>query len=133
MATKRISRTTIAALLVAAATAAPAAGMPLDPVRTSGSPPPSSIEQPAAPEYNRMRTVDDVQLAPAPEAVVPAARAMVTDGGFDFPSAAIGAAAAGLVALLAAGALLRRTAPRHQRRPGRGLASGAPPGQTRAP
>ena len=38
----------------------------------------------------------------------------VTDGGFDVPSAAIGAAAAGLVALLAAGALMRRPEPRHR-------------------
>ena len=53
--------------------------------------------------------------AEAEAAAASTAPATVTDGGFDIPSAAIGAAAAGLVALLAAGALMRRPAPRHQR------------------
>ena len=117
MGTKRIRRITIAALLVAATTAAPAAGMPIDPLGSPGAsgipaPPPSSIAQSAADEYNAMRlaAAADAGTESATVSTAPAA----TGGGFDLPSAAIGAAAAGLVALLAAGALMRRPELRHR-------------------
>jgi len=117
MGTKRIRRITIAALLVAATTAAPAAGMPIDPLGSPSAsgipaPPPSSIAQSAADEYNAMRlaAAADAGTESATVSTAPAA----TGGGFDLPSAAIGAAAAGLVALLAAGALMRRPELRHR-------------------
>ena len=117
MGTKRIRRITIAALLVAATTAAPAAGMPIDPLGSPSAsgipaPPPSSIAQSAADEYNAMRlaAAADAGTESATVSTAPAA----TSGGFDLPSAAIGAAAAGLVALLAAGALMRRPELRHR-------------------
>ena len=120
MGTKRIRRITIAALLVAATTAAPAAGMPIDPLGSPSAsgipaPPPSSIaavgggrvqrDAPGRGRRGRHESTESATVSTAPAA---------TGGGFDVPSAAIGAAAAGLVALLAAGALMRRPELRHR-------------------
>ena len=120
MGTKRISRITIAALLVAATTAAPAAGMPIDPLGSPSAsgipaPPPSSIAQSAADEYNAMRQAAAAEAGTkSTESATVSTAPAATGGGFDVPSAAIGAAAAGLVALLAAGALMRRPELRHR-------------------
>ncbi len=155
MGTKRIRRTTITALIVAAATAAPAAGMPIDPLgspSTSGipAPPPSSIAESAAEEYSEIRAqaAETMRAAEAEAAAASTAPATVTDGGFDVPSAAIGAAAAGLDRAARGGrarcaarrrggtgrrAHDARVEPARLNRPGRGVASRAPPGQTRAP
>jgi len=119
MGTKRIRRITIAALLVAATTAAPAAGMPIDPLGSPSAsgipaPPPSSIAQSAADEYNAMRLAAAADADAGTESATVSTAPAATGGGFDLPSAAIGAAAAGLVALLAAGALMRRPELRHR-------------------
>ena len=93
--------------------------MPIDPLGSSSAsgipaPPPSSIAESAGTEYSAVRE-QAAETTPGTEAAATITSATVTDGGFDVPSAAIGAAAMGLLALLAAGALTRRPATRRHR------------------
>jgi hypothetical protein len=98
----------LAGVLVAAAVAAPAAGArPIDSVRPADvPPPPSSIAAGAGIEYGDLRAHDATAASP-PVVAEPSAPA-----GFDWTSAAIGAAAA------AAASLVSLTALGFRRRPG---------------
>ena len=130
--TSRTAVRTIAAALVAATVAAtPAfASLPPDGI----APPPSSIAASAAGEYAAMRSEmaqrqhqeatvpvhsDAAQRIPgetnAAPPVTSAPTGSTTTDGFDVPSAGLGAAGAGVLALLFAGGLALR---RPQRRPG---------------
>lgn len=111
MVTSTIKRTLATAVVAAIALAPVAWAMPLDPVGTGGGsghtqtvpPPPSSIAVSAAEEYDALRSAGAEQVGPKPVADA------APSGGFDFPSAAIGAASGGaLIALAAAGLAWRR-------------------------
>ena len=87
----------IAGVAVATAIAVPAAGAPGDEV----PPPPSSIAMSAGAQYEELRAPGDR----APVAAQPALDEPAAAGGFDWPSAAIGAAAGTGLLLVLAGVL----------------------------
>lgn len=123
MRSKRITRTMVTALasvtIAGVAVAPSASGMPIDTpgtgsVQSDPAPPPSSIAASAADEYSAMRAA---AAAPADAGTVAqtAAAEPVGAEGVDLPSAAIGAAGAGLVVLVAGALVWRRPATRRHR------------------
>jgi hypothetical protein len=118
LATKKAMATALAGAAIATSlgASAPAAFGGSHPTGTPcPAPAPSLMATSAAEEYDRMRA-DCASLASATEPVPDEASA---SGGFDVPSAAIGAAAGTgvLIVLLAAGGLVRRGSQTRRGRP----------------
>ena len=114
-ATRKAMATALAGAAIASSLAAPAvSARPVEQYLPSASggathapsvpPPPSSIAASAAEEYEELRSAGAAATESPPEVDVPTA-----SGGFDLPSAAIGAAGGTglLIALLAAGGVAR--------------------------